>query len=380
MQNPFSSYFIGGFECADHLNRSGERVNLLKNTEHDIRAEEDYRLLLDIGITTVREGVCWSEVEIDKNVFDFSEVLNRMKIAEKLGIQIIWDMIHFGYPDDLFPTHPKFCERFVNLCTSFVQFYKANSDQRLLIIPINEISFLSWFSGDVRGTVPYLERCGFDIKYHLCKAAILGIKAIKIEDPSATILLVEPLIKVHNNGLLSEEELFKVNQYQFEAVAMISGRLCPELGGNENLLDVFGLNYYWNCQWEEGGETVYWPDPLQKRFSLNQMLYDVYSSYGKPIFLSETGHFGVGRVDWIEEISGECALASSNGVPFWGICIYPVTDRPDWDNLESYSNCGIFDLDPENNRIPEESYVASIKNLVKENSILFENSKLKINI
>lgn len=363
MQNLFSSYFIGGFECADHLNRSGERVNLLRITEHDIRAEEDYKLLLDIGISTVREGICWSVVELGSDNYDFSEVLNRMEIAEKLGIQQIWDMIHFGYPDDLYPTHPKFCERYANLCQAFVKFFRSNSIKPLLIVPINEISFLSWFSGDVRGTAPYLEKCGFDMKYQLCKAAILGINAIKELEPEAIIFLVEPLIKVHNNGTLSDGDLIKVNDYQFEAVDMISGRICPELGGNENLLDVFGLNYYWNCQWEEGGETVYWPDPLQKRAALRQMLIDVYARYGKPVFLSETGHFGTGRVEWIEEITEECIAAANSGVDFLGICIYPVTDRPDWDNLSSYSHCGIFDLDAENNRIPHEDYINSIKNL-----------------
>ena len=129
MRNPFSSYFIGGFECADHLNRSGDRVNLLKETEHHLRTEEDYRLLLNIGITSVREGIIWSVVEKNEGQYDFSEVLNRLKIAEELGIQVTWDLIHFGYPDGLFPTHPKFCERFENLTKEFAKFYKSNSSQ-----------------------------------------------------------------------------------------------------------------------------------------------------------------------------------------------------------------------------------------------------------
>ncbi|MBF8456156.1 hypothetical protein IV494_03085 [Kaistella sp. G5-32] len=361
MHNPFKTYFMGGFECADHLNRSGERVNMLRITEHDIRTEEDYRLLLDMGISTVREGISWNSVEKKPYEFDFSEVLNRIQIAEKLGIQQIWDLIHFGYPDDLFPTHPKFCDRFVALCTAFVKFYKNNSSQPLLIVPANEISFLAWFSGDARGTVPYLEHSGWDMKYHLCKAAILGIKAIKREDPAATVILVEPLVKVHQNESQTYADFLKVNDYQFEAVDMISGRICPELGGDETLLDVFGLNYYWNCQWVEGGETVYWPDPLQKRVPLKNLITDVYQRYGKPIFLSETGHFGEGRIDWLEEISGQCLSAKKDGVEFFGICIYPVTDRPDWDDLSRYSQCGIFDLDLSNNRIPHLEYINSIK-------------------
>jgi beta-glucosidase/6-phospho-beta-glucosidase/beta-galactosidase len=101
------------------------------------------------------------------------------------------------------------------------------------------------------------------------------------------------------------------------------------------------------------------------------MIEGLYERYQKPIFLSETGHFGLGRVEWIEETASECVIAQKNGVPFWGICIYPVTDRPDWDDLSIYSNCGIFDLDLRRNRIPEESYINSIKKLDLEYSNLF---------
>lgn len=361
MQNPFSSFFLGGFECADQINRSGERVNLLEVTQHDLRVEEDYQLLLDIGITSVREGICWSSVEIYPGVFDFSEVLSRIRVGQKLGIQQIWDMIHFGYPDDLFPTHPKFCDRFVHLCVEFVRFYNQNSLQPLLIVPINEISFLSWFSGDARGTVPFLEKSGWDMKYHLCKAAILAIKAIKIECPSVHIILVEPIIKVHQNGFLASEDLQKINEYQFEAADIITGKLCPELGGNITLFDILGVNYYWNCQWVEGGETLIWPDLSETRIPLRLLLQEAYLRYNKPMFVSETGHFGEGRVEWLEEISQECLAVVKSGIPFWGICIYPVTDRPDWDNLLDYSNCGIFDLDNFGNRIPHLEYIESLK-------------------
>ena len=372
MQNPFRSFFLGGFECADHINRSGERVNLLEITQHHLRVEEDYQLLIDIGIFSVREGICWSSVEISPGVFDFSEVLNRIKIADRLGVQQIWDMIHFGYPDDLFPTHPKFCERFTQLCLAFVEFYKEHSTQPLMIVPINEISFLSWFSGDVRGTVPFLEKSGWDLKYHLCKAAILGIKAIKEEEPSAIIILVEPLVKVHQNGELSDEQLFKINEYQFEAADMISGRICPELGGSTDLFDILGVNYYWNCQWIEGGETVYWPDSINARVPLRKLLFGAFLRYEKPIFISETGHFGEGRVEWLQEIGAECQAVINAGIPFWGVCIYPVTDRPNWDELSEYSNCGIFDLDEDGNRLPHWEYIIELKlqqlNFIKEES------------
>lgn len=374
--NLFRSFFIGGFECADQVNRFGERINLLKITEHDIRIEEDYRLLSGLGIFTAREGICWSSVEKIPGVYDWSEVLQRMKTAEKFGIQVIWDLIHFGYPDGIFPTHPHFAERFENLCLSFCNFYKQHSAEPLFVVPCNEISFLSWFSGEARGTVPYAVHNGWDIKYHLCKAVLAGIRILKSEIPECKIVMVEPLIKIHNSGNDDADHLFRRNEYQFEAVDIIAGRMCPELGGREDYLEVLGFNYYWNCQWKGEEESIDWPTSGEERTPFNQLLLAAYKRYQKPVFISETGHFGEGRVPWLEEITAECLLAQANGVDFHGICIYPIIDRPDWDNLLHYHNSGIYDLDENQNRIPLQEYVESLEQqqkLVRE-SVIFESN------
>ena len=354
----FNTFLMGGFECADHINRSGERINLLKETQHDIRVGEDYEKLASIGIMTVREGICWSTVETAPGFFNFSEVLYRILAAEKYGIQQIWDLIHFGYPDGIYPTHPLFCNRFVQLCEAFTLFYREHSQRPLYVVPINEISFLAWHSGDVRGTVPFAVNNGWDIKYHLCKAAILGIKMLKNIDPDSRIIMVEPLVKIHASEL--QNDVHEANENQFQAMDIIAGRICPELGGSENLLEILGFNYYWNCQWKVNGEPLDWPDIQQTRMPFSELLQVAYDRYKKPLFISETGHFGTGRVKWLEEIVDECILAKKNGVDLNGICIYPVTDRPDWDDLSSYSQCGIWDLDETSNRIPHQQYIDGI--------------------
>ncbi len=356
----FKSYFMGGYECADQINRYGDRVNLLQITQHDSRIEEDYQSLTDLGIYTAREGICWSYVERHPGEYDFSEVLRRMKAAEKYGVQVIWDLIHFGYPDGLFPTHPHFAHRFEALCLAFVNFYLTNSTQPLYVVPINEISFLSWLSGDARGTIPFAVHSGWDMKYHLCKAALQGIRVLREVDPQCRIVMVEPLVRIHG-AEPHLEEVARANEYQFEAMDIIGGRMCPELGGQESYLDILGFNYYWNCQWVHNGETVYWPDVAGARVPLHQLLVEAYRRYGKPMFLSETGHFGSGRVQWLEETTRECLLAQEQGIDFHGICIYPIIDRPDWDNLDHYSNCGIFDIDLNGNRIPELDYITALK-------------------
>jgi len=367
----FNTFFIGGYECADHINRSGERVNLLKETQHDLRVYEDYKALAAIGIKTVREGICWSEVEKIAGEYDFSEVYNRMKAAKTFEIQQIWDLIHFGYPDGIFPTHPLFNDRFVKLCEAFAHFYKQHSSESLFVVPINEISFLSWHSGDVRGTVPFAVNSGWDIKYHLCQAAILGIKALKSVDPDCRIVLVEPLVKIHPGLNENTDEIKIHNEHQFQAMDIIAGRMCPELGGSEDFLDLLGFNYYWNCQWDFAAEPLPWPEIIPLRTPLSTLIEMAYQRYQKPIFLSETGHFGMGRVEWIDEIVQECLIAKTNGVDLQGICIYPVTDRPDWDDLTSFSNCGIWDLDDKGNRIPHPEYIDRII----QAQTLFDNKK-----
>ena len=359
--NLFKSFFSGGYECADQLNRSGERVNLLEITQHDTRVDEDYRLLTELGMFTAREGICWSNVEKVPGVYDWSEVLVRMKAAHKYKIQVVWDLIHFGYPDGLFPTHPHFVWRFENLCRAFTDFYKQHSTEQLYVVPCNEISFLSWFSGEVRGTVPYAVHNGWDIKYHLCKAVLAGIRILKEELPDCKIVMVEPLIKIHNAGNDDPADLFRRNEYQFEAMDIVGGRMCPELGGKEEYLEILGFNYYWNCQWRGEADSIYWPNSTGERTPLNELLLDAYKRYMKPIFISETGHFGEGRVPWLEEVTHESLLAQKNGADFHGICIYPIIDRPDWDNLSHYHHSGIFDLDENYNRIPLTEYIVSLK-------------------
>jgi len=357
----FNTFFMGGYECADHINRSGERVNLLKATEHDIRAEEDYRDLVALGIHVAREGVCWSAVETAPYIFDFSEVAVRILAAERSGIQLIWDLCHFGYPDGIYPTHPHFYARFEALCSAFAHFYKGITECPLFVVPINEISFLSWHSGEVRGTVPFAVNCGFDIKYHLCKAAILGIGKLKEALPECRIVLVEPLICIHGDENADWTHINTINEHQFQAMDIIAGRMCPELGGSEDNLDLLGFNYYWNSQWEDSTGTLPWPETLPRRTKVSSLLRDAYHRYQRPLFLSETGHFGQGRAPWIEEISQECCILIGEGIPLLGVCIYPVTDRPDWDELTSYSDCGIFDLDSYNNRIPHLESINAIK-------------------
>uniref|UniRef100_A0AAU6WMK5 Amine oxidase n=1 Tax=Chryseobacterium endophyticum TaxID=1854762 RepID=A0AAU6WMK5_9FLAO len=183
-ENPFRSFLMAGFECADHQNAFGQRIDLTELTGHDRLIGEDYENLREIGIATVREGIRWSFVEKRPFEYDWSQVEDIIIHAQTHHIQVVWDICHFGFPDDLTPLHPMFARRFAHLCCAFVKKYRSMvTDGELIVTPINEVSFLSWLGGEVKGTSPYSIRQGWEVKYMLMKAYIEGIEMMKETDP-----------------------------------------------------------------------------------------------------------------------------------------------------------------------------------------------------
>jgi hypothetical protein len=86
--------------------------------------------------------------------------------------------------------------------------------------------------------------------------------------------------------------------------------------------------------------------------------------------ISETSHFGAGRGRWLREVAEEADLARSAGVPLEGLCVYPVIDRPDWDNPEHWHNSGLWDLrrgdDGRLERVPCREYVTELRKIQLE--------------
>ncbi len=352
--NPFSSFWMGGYECTDQLNCFGHRVDLLRTTGHLDRAADDYALLQPYGIRTVREGIRWSVVERVPRQYDFSAVAELLEAGQASGVQQVWDLCHFGYPDDLTPLHPLFAQRFAALCRAFVRFYRDRvPDGPLVVTPINEVSFISWLGGDARGTSPYCIGQGWEVKYALMRAYIEGVAALREEDPTIRIMTTEPLVNVIpplDPTPADREAAARAHADQYQATDMLCGRMCPELGGRPEFLDIMGVNYYYNNQWVVGtGQFLPWvndaADPRWK--PLATLLHEAYDRYRRPMVLSETSHPGADRPHWMRFVGTECAAALRAGIPLWGACLYPIIDRPDWDHGHQWHQAGLWDATPE---------------------------------
>lgn len=350
--SPFDSFWMGGFECSDKINCFGERVDLLKESDHLNQLTSDYVMLQQLGISSVREGIRWSQVEYAPFKYNFETVRSMMDTAQKLGVQQIWDLCHFGFPDDLSPLHPKFNRRFESLCTAFANFYVANYGQtELVLTPINEVSFLSWLGGEAAGTVPFCRNEGWNIKYRLVQAYINGIKCLKNINPNFKILLTEPLVNMVPRLDADEDQIrlaLEAHENQFQVLDMLTGKMCAELGGSAELIDIVGLNYYYNNQWVHNSVEGYFLPWANENFDprwrpLYSLIEEVYDRYGYPMIIAETSHSGEDRPKWIRFVSDQCNIVIDKGIPLWGICIYPIIDRPDWDHLNRWHHSGVWD-------------------------------------
>jgi hypothetical protein len=170
-------------------------------------------------------------------------------------------------------------------------------------------------------------------------------------DERARIVTVEPLIHVvPPKGRPDLDGVAAAyRRSQFEAWDMLSGATAPELGGQPRYLDLLGVNFYHDNQWEHpGGRKIAWHiHPRDPRWvPFNRLLLEAYERYRRPIFVAETSHVGSGRAEWLREMSQELCLALDAGVPVQGICLYPILDRFDWDDPTHWHNSGLWELVP----------------------------------
>ena len=365
----FRSFWMGGFESACHINRKGRRLDMLAATQHDRFIDQDYAQLLPLNIRTVRDTLRWHLIEQRPNSYDFSSLDPQLDAARRHGIQVIWDLCHYGWPDGLDIFSAAFVDRFASFCRAAAWHLRERVEGPLLVTPMNEISFFAWAAAEVGWFHPFAERRGAELKRQLIRASIASIEAILAVDRQARIITAEPLINVIPPQ--GQPDVNRVAaQYraaQFEAWDMLAGRQAPELGGDPKYLDVIGVNFYHDNQWEHpGGEKIHWHiEPRDARWMpFNKLVAEVYERYRKPIVIAETSHVGVGRAAWIREMTDEVCIALENGVPIEGVCLYPIVDRFEWEDSAHWHNSGLWDyaINPAGafNRVLNAEYAAEL--------------------
>ena len=340
MGNGFDSFFMGGFECSSHRRRDGVRLDLIGATSHDRHVRQDYAACRNLGLTTLRDGVRWHLIARNSGKYDWSSWLPMLEAAEEAGVQVIWDLFHYGSPDCVDQGAEDFPQRFTDFAIAALELQQSVSRRPPLVCPLNEINFLAWAVDD--GYFPPVgpgQRGWF--KQQLVTTAIGAARAIKQQWPDSTIIWAEPLIHIapHDRRRATIRGAKRNLQGMYEAYDWIMGRDRPELGGDPSLVDVVGWNFYPHNQWYWNGPTI--PMGHHEYRPLADMLVEMSERYGKPMMLSETGAEGSGKPSWLHYVSSEVRDAMSGGADMRGICWYPITAYPGWDNSR-HAETGLF--------------------------------------
>ena len=109
----------------------------IAETAHDTHAAADYRALRQHGIDTARDGLRWHLIEQRPGVYDWSSFVSMLHAADDAGIEIIWDLCHFGLPGWADAWSTELVERFAAFVGEAARIFKLESSQRPAWCPVN---------------------------------------------------------------------------------------------------------------------------------------------------------------------------------------------------------------------------------------------------
>jgi beta-glucosidase/6-phospho-beta-glucosidase/beta-galactosidase len=365
----FPTFFISGFECSTFCWGDRGRRDLAAETQHWTHVDEDYQILRDLGIAVAREGIPWPMVERAGD-YDFSCLDPLIAAMNRCQVLPIWDLCHYGYPDDADPFADDFADRFARYCHAAASYVIPRVRGPHFFTPINEITFFSFAGGDWGWIAPYRKgKANRDrLRLALCRAAIAATKRIREVDPDARMVHIDPLIQVvapRDRPDLADAARHETYEDTFVAWDVLAGRQHPELGGSPDVLDIVGVNCYSFGQMEyreHGPHAALAPDDDRIK-PLCDLLKIPWERYGRPMIIGETSGLRQGRSAWLKDVMEESLAAVDQGIDLHGICLFPAVDMPDWHTGEWLHN-GIADLvdeDGDLRRVPHEPYVAELR-------------------
>ncbi|HSU67172.1 MAG TPA: family 1 glycosylhydrolase, partial [Tepidisphaeraceae bacterium] len=308
----------------------------------------------ELGITHLRYTLPWHVLEPQRGTFDWSYGDERIAECEKLGINLMMDVMHFGTPLWLKQAvgDPEFPEALEQYAEQIVSRYQS---QVKTWCPFNEPLVSALFSGDFgfwpphsrkwRGYMPVLSR--------IIQSTSRGIRAIRRANPEATVLLCDASENFKTRNPQLELEVKRRNLRRFVVMDLLLGRVDRNhplfswltsygmseldidwLRANPQAPDVLGLDYYPHSDWQlefEGGAI------RQRRADNPVGLYGVanayYNRYGIPLMLTETSVDGkpINREIWLDTTLDHIRQLREEGVPMLGLIWWPMIDQLDWD-------------------------------------------------
>ncbi|MEZ0327951.1 MAG: b-glycosidase, partial [Fimbriimonas sp.] len=123
------------------------RRDLSSETGHYAWADRDYEILAKHGFGVAREGIPWPMVDLGHG-YDFTIIEPFLEAQRKHKVVPIWDLCHYGYPEQYEPFSEAFPEQFASYCRAAAEHVARDHYGPLFFTPINEITFFGFAAGE----------------------------------------------------------------------------------------------------------------------------------------------------------------------------------------------------------------------------------------
>ncbi|MEX2540354.1 MAG: family 1 glycosylhydrolase [Trueperaceae bacterium] len=347
-------------------------VDELTWTEHRQRWREDLLLARSVGASAVRYGITWPELEPQPGRFEWQWCDQVVDELSRLGLEPIWDMVHFGVPawlEDGF-LDEGFGPAFARFCGAFARRYRGTVDK---LTPLNEPYISTYFRAGWGIWPPHLRgRGGFVRLLHpIVEGIRSGVREIRAVNPDAEIWLNDGADTFHATAPELTDEAAQRTRERYAAFDLLLGLAVPGHETHEWLvqagyppsalaeepvaIDVVGLDYYPDTEHDLYLDGQGWPAirKAERPFGVRRTLLEYAERYRLPLFIAESSHSGSDdeRRDWIDYNLSEIAAARRDGAQVIGYTWWPLFDHIDWNTLLQERNgyvcpAGLFHLRP----------------------------------
>ncbi len=310
-----------------------DEVRLIR---HDEFLETDYELMTSIGCVGIRDAARWYVTHYAPDAFDWQWLDRVVAAAEKYKLKLYLDLWHYGYPDWLDLMSAEAPAIFANFARQIALRYPS---LRYYCVS-NEPTLMVENAGKHGRWRPFLRgaEAGIAVRRQICRMIIAASRAILEVRPDAVLVLPEPWHASYN----------RPEDIQAAVLDTVMGLRDPELGGSSELISIVGLNHYRDATVPPFHKMIQrahkrWPD--------------------KVLWLTETSGppFGWKQSEWFWWMMAEIQLARVSGVPIPVFTWAPIISMFDWVREERQLHNGVWFIDPDGTRSPNQMMIESIQ-------------------
>ncbi len=342
------------------------RVDELEKTGHYERWKEDFALVKQMGIEFLRYGPPYYKVHTGPDQYDWTFADETMAELQRLDIEPIVDLCHFGVPDWL---HDFQNADFPEYFAAYAKAFAARYPNVTLYTPINEIFVAAMFSGQYGWWNECLssDRAFVTALKHLCKANVLAMQAILGVQPDASFIQSESSEYFHAEDpscrhlahFLNEKRFLSLDLSYGHPVSVMMYKYLTENGMTDDEYNWFhdnqvkakcimGNDYYVTNEHvvHADGST----SAAGEVFGYYVITRQYYDRYRLPVMHTETNIAEPNAVTWLKKEWANLYRFKQDGFPIVGFTWFSLLDQVDWDsalrdNAGNVNPLGLYDLD-----------------------------------